>query len=300
MRPHPAAAAALLALLALPSGAAVVVLKDGGRREGTVVGATVQELILHTPEGTLRIPTERISRVDYAESETPPAAAPAAPPEDRRTLEERLGWPEGRSELSLNLGLGATLSDVGFGSIGGGTASNGDVGPLLGLQYLRELTPQLAVGGEFGFLHRSATDDTGLLQSANSNVWGDTLSLLAVLRASLTDHGVARPYVLVGAGAARSTLKIDATPLAGFQWADTATDETRRLVDGEKWLPAGAARIGVEFNAFAPTRFSLEAGWLGVGSGRFSAAPAGQAIGLTDVAAPVNAFTFSARWAWRF
>ncbi|MBV9080378.1 MAG: hypothetical protein JO102_04580, partial [Elusimicrobia bacterium] len=63
---------------AASADAAVVYLKDGGQIRGTVVGATTQDLQLYTPDGTLKIATDRILRVDYNDN-APTAPATSAP-----------------------------------------------------------------------------------------------------------------------------------------------------------------------------------------------------------------------------
>src|SRR5689334_15256583 len=71
----------LLSFLHTAVEAAVIYLKDGSRLRGTVVGATAQNIIVHTADGILTITNDRLRRIDYEETaiEVPPAAAVVAP-----------------------------------------------------------------------------------------------------------------------------------------------------------------------------------------------------------------------------
>lgn len=287
----------LLAAAAAPAGAAIVRLKDGATIEGTVLSATAKELVIQTPAGPRRVDAALVSTVEYE-------AAPLA--ERPRLTEAPPGSEPWRSDeknsVSFAFGLAAPLDDVDFAAVGGGRANDGDLGPLLGVRYLRSFTSRFAAGADLDYLHRSATDSPSLLPLANASVFGDNLLLLAVARWRLIDHGVARPYVLGGAGASRSWTKIEAAPLPGFAWTDTNTDETRRLVDDEAWAFAAAARLGIDFNwDFAdPAVFSVEAGWTALESRTYAATRAGRNLGLTSVSARLDLFTLAARWSLRW
>lgn len=284
----------LLAAAAVPAGGAVVRLKDGGRLEGDVVKADSRELVIRTAEGTRRVDAGLVQSVEY---ETPPPRAalpspPAAP-----------AWrSEDRNVVSFGLGLAAPLSSVDFKSIGGGEANDGDLGPILGVRWLRTMSGGLAAGLDMDYLHRSQTASPGLLPRADSSVAGDNLLLLAIARWHMTDRGVARPYLLGGAGASRSWTRIESAPIRGFAWTDTNTDEARRLVDDSVWAWAWTARAGVDFNwEFAdPAVFGLEAGLTGLESRTYSATGAGRDLGLSTVSSRLNLFTLTARWSWRW
>lgn len=274
--------------------AAIVRLKDGGRVEGTVVSATAQEVLIQTAGGPRRIDADRIQSIEY---ETPPAPAPApvGSGEIRSAYEEK-------NLISFALGLAAPLSSVDFGSIGGGSANNGDLGPLIGLRYLRGLTKRFAAGVDFEYFHRGGTHSPGLLPLADASVTGDNLLLMGVGRWHFLDHGAVRPYLLGGAGVSRSWTRIEAAPIPGFAWTDTNTDEVRRLVDDGVWALAGTALAGVDFDwEFAePAVFSLEAGWTGLQRKRYGATAKGRELGLESVRAPLNLFTLAARWSVRW
>jgi len=299
--------AVLLLAAACAADAAIVRLKDGGRIEGTVLSASPQEVTIQTPGGARRIDAAAIQSIEY---ETAPL------PEHEKSLETRTtgagvvvgsGEPlpshhDDKNLLSFALGMAAPLSDVNFGSIGGGSASNGDLGPLLGFRYLRTLNRSLAAGAEFEYLHRGGTRSPGLLPRADASVYGDNLLFMGLLRWHLIARGAVRPYLLGGAGVSRSSTRIDAAPNPGFAWTDTNTDESRRLIDGSAWAPAGTARVGVDFDwEFAePAVFSLEAGWTGVGSRSYAATASGRDLGLASVEGRLNLFVLAARWSVRW
>ena len=293
----------LLPLAAATAGAAVVRLKDGGRIEGTVMSTTARETLVQTPGGPRRIDTALVQSIEYE------ASAPATVVVPSKT--EPVGAGEStyaaasydeKNLLSFGLGLAAPLSDVNFGAIGGGSANNGDLGPLIGIRYLRSVTKRFAAGLDFDYLHRSGTDSPSLLPLANASVFGDNLVFLAIARWHLIDRGPMRPYLLGGAGISRSWTKIDAAPIPGFTWTDTNTDEVRRLVDDGAWAFASTARFGVDFDwDFAePAVFSLEAGWTGLESKRFSATRSGRDLGIESVSGRLNLFVLAARWSVRW
>lgn len=291
----------LLASAAAPAGAAIVLLKDGARIEGTVLSATPKELVIQTPAGTRRVDASLVRSVEYETAAPPravPAPAPAYPAAPRKEP-----WRSGTDNLfSFGFGLAAPLSDVDFGAIGGGRANDGDLGPLFGVRYLRSLTPRFAAGADFDYLHRSATNSPGLLPLADASVSGDNLLFMGIARWHMIEHGTARPYLLAGAGLSRSWTRIEAAPIPGFAWTDTNTDEVRRLVDDAVWAFAGTARLGLDLSwDFAdPAVFSLEAGWTSLQRRSYAATRSGRDLGLESVSSRLNLFTFAARWSWRW
>jgi opacity protein-like surface antigen len=288
--------------------AAVVYLKDGSQVRGTIVGGTARELQVHTPDGTLTIATDRIQRIDYAE--TAPAAAPAPTPTPSAPLTstvEPLSYARRPAEpdptrqyFSMALGVAAPLSRVDFGSTGGGTDANGGAGVLLGGQYLADVAPRLGLGMNFEYFHRGATGSQSLLPAATTDVNGNTMLLLATMKYSFTDRGLVRPYVMGGVGGNYTSTVIDATPNPGFGWDDTDTWETRTLVDDAHWGFASTARFGVDFSVADPTIFSLELGWTRLANATYAATPRGREVGLESVNGNQNVLAFAARWGWRF
>lgn len=214
-------------------------------------------------------------------------AGDAAPAAERRRL------------VSIAAGLVQPVSRIDFGSVGGGSADNGELGVQLGAQYVRFLTPCLGAGVSVDYFSRGGTVSTRLYPSADASVSGDTWLMLGVLRYSLRARGRARPFILVGAGGAWNRLWVDVRPSS---WPDTATHETRRLLDDGAWTPAASARLGLDldFDAAAPGLVTLETGWTGLGSARYAATPRGEARGLRGVAAPLRLLLFTARYGWRF
>jgi len=215
-------------------------------------------------------------------------------------LGDFFGFEDLRQTFSIDLGFATPLSRVSLSSAGGGTGDNGNSGILFGGQYIYYMRPRLGAGFDFEYFNRSRTDSLGLLPNADTNVSGDTLLLLALLRYTLVNRGWVRPYILAGIGADRTSTEIDATPLLGFSWSDTGTGETRTLVDDSNWGFASTARFGIDFNATAPTFFSLELGWTELSNGRYDATPAGRDLGLGSVAGNLSVLTFGGRWGWRF
>lgn len=282
------------ALTAAPARAAVVHLRDGGRVEGVVVDAAPRGILVRTARGNERIDSARILRIDFEGAAPPPAYAPP-----RERTEEELFGPR-RHEFSVEAGLTAPFSDVDFGEIGGGSASDGDTGPLFGLQYLIDLAPRWSAGGEFRYAGRGATSSPGLLTNSNASVSGETLLFLGVLKYSLTERGFARPYVLAGAGAHLTSTIIDAAPAPGFAWSDTQTAEARRLVDDRLWGPAGTARIGLDLAVADPSVLTLELGWTMLDSARAAATARGRDLGLTGARGSLDLLTLAVRWGWRF
>lgn len=203
----------------------------------------------------------------------------------------------GPNLLSLSAGLVRPGSRV--GGPGAGSATNGDTGLQLGAQWLRELRGPLSAGLELDYMDRMGTVSPRLFPAAVSSVKGESWLLLGVARAALPRLGRARPFVLAGAGGAYNTLAVD---VRASNWADTNTQETRRLVDDAKWVPAASARVGVELDAPGSggnAVIILEGGWTGLGGARYAATPQGEALGWRDVTAPLHVVAFSARLGWR-
>lgn len=199
--------------------------------------------------------------------------------------------------LSVSAGLVRPGSRV--GGPGGGSATNGDTGLRLGAQWLREVAGPVAAGLELDYMDRAGTVSPRLFPAAVSSVKGESWLLLGVARASLPRLGPARPFLLAGAGGAYNTLAVD---VRASNWADTNTQETRRLVDDAKWVPAASARLGVQLEAPGTAGNAvviLEGGWTGFGGARYAATPQGEALGWRDVTAPLHVIAFSARLGWR-
>ena len=292
-----------LALAATAARADTVILKEGGRLEGKVVSATNSEVVLDAPGGRVRIDAGKVESIDYSRGAAlTPAPAPA-PSEYRVTRRPRRAEPlfdPRQQSLSLDFGLAAPLSGVDFSGAGGGTASNGDVGPLVGIQYLYYASPRVGWGLELNYYNRSATDSSNLLPNSFAHVFGDSLLLLGDLKYSLTEEGSVRPYLLLSAGTHRTTTTIDAHPISGFAWSDTLTDERRRLVDDSAWGPAAAVRLGLDFGFAEPAVFGLEAGWTGLWNAAYQPTGAGRALGLSGASGMLNFFTLAVRWGWGF
>jgi hypothetical protein len=293
-------ASILFAMLASGARAAVVTLKDGSSLRGAIAGQTADGVELVTPDGTLHIGYVRILRIDYAEPlpglSAPPSfeAAPAPPAGPARAASER------RQMVSVGIGLIQPVSRVDFHSIGGGSADNGDLGAQLGVQYVYPLTRRLGAGFDVDYFDRGGTVSERLFPAASASVSGDSSVMLGILRYSFTDRKLARPFLLLGAGGAWNSETVDVRPSGN--WANTGTHETRRLIDDSAWVPAASARLGMDFDvdALEPGVVTFEVGWTGLASARYGATPQGQALGLSNIAAPVNIISFTARYGFRF
>jgi len=207
--------------------------------------------------------------------------------------------PERRRLVSVAVGLAQPVSRIHLGVAGGGGADNGDLGAHFGAQYVHFLTPRLGAGLDVDYASRGGTVSTRLYPAADARVAGDSWVMLGVLRWTLRDRGAARPFVLVGAGGAWNKTTVDVKPST---WPDTATQETRRLVDDGAWVPAASARIGVDLRPddAAPGFVTLEAGWTGLGSAGYAATPRGEARGVSEASGCLHILTFTARYGWRF
>jgi hypothetical protein len=295
------------AACAAPAEAAVIYLKDGSRLQGTIVGATATDVRLDTGAETLDIDAGRVRRID--DSDDPPPSppmteVPAVPDaplyRPRRWRGEPWEASPARDILSIDLGLAVPVTGVSIPGSGGDATSNGDAGPLAGIEYLHSVSPWLAFGADFEYMYRTPTSTPNLLPGTISNVSGNTEMLLGVAKLSLTDRGYARPYVLGGLGVDQTSTNISATPRYGYTWTDTGTSETRDLVDGGAWGLASTLRFGIDFNVYDPVVFSVEAGWTALSNGRTGATAQGQALGFSGLDGTLGFFTVAGRWGWRF
>ena len=300
--------------VASSASAAIVYLKDGGQLHGNVISSTAGDIQLHTPDGTLTISTDRIVRIDYSdlklESFPADTSAPTprleprpkfyAPPRERAVQYARKSTNEGRQFFSVDIGAAVPLSRVDFTAAGGGTDDNGNAGFLIGSQYLYRVAPHLGAGASFEYFNRGGLRSQGLLPDSETSVSGNSALLLGNLKFSLIDHGSVRPYMLGGIGANYTSTVIDARPDVGFGWSDSATNETRTLVDSSRWGLASTLRFGVDFSLSDPTVLGLELGWTHLSNGSYPATSAGKDLGLGSVSGNQNVLTFGLRWGWRF
>lgn len=301
-----------LGILAAPVSAAVVYLKDGSQVRGTIVSATARSVRLHTGNGDLDIQADQIRRVDYAEDEPQVVPTESQAPEpmvvrrrQRPPREEAATQEAGDQLVSLGVGFAIPTTRVSFAAAGGGTDSNGDTGLGLGVQYSYFVTPRLAAGFDLESLNRSPTGSQTLLPNTNTDLYGNTLLMLATARYSLTDHGNVRPYILAGIGPNRTSTIADSTPNLDSGWDDDGDGiadsfETRTLVDESHWGLATTARFGLDFMLPDPALLSLEVGWTGLSNAAYTATPDGKALGLNDVTGKLSFVTIAARWGWRF
>ena len=286
------------------SQAATIYLRDNTQIKGTVVSATARDIQVHTDSGTVTLTTDRIDRIQYADTESPPvSAAPAAtyvPPEPPRA--RFYGWPSDgplRQAVSLGLGAAIPLSRVNFSPTGGGTDTNGSVGLMVSGRYFYNFLPRLSIGPDISFFHRGHSESQSLLPSTNTDVFGNTLLLLVNGKFALVDDGPIRPYLLGGVGGNRTSTIAEATPNPGFGWSDTNTFETRTLVDDAHWGFASQAAFGIDFPMVESSLFGLEFAWVYLDNSTYGATSAGQDVGLTSLTGSQHFFTVTGRWSWR-
>ena len=328
---------ALMATVGSVAQAATIYLKDGSVIKGTIVSATAQDIQVNSEDGLLKIKSERILRINYADDsaqtpapqtqqQTPPVTSEQAPPEPpqateppsqsyppparyvrRRRYVQRepvAQEPENTNQIfSLNFGFSSPLSRIDFDSDGDGSDSNGETGVLLGTQYLYQATSRLAWGLNLEYMNRSASDSGSILNDIDTRVSGDSLVLMPVLKYSFTDRGWARPYVLAGVGTNRTSTFIDARPAPDFAWINPGQPdsfETRTLVNDSRWGLATTARLGIDFMQFSPSFFGLEIGWTGISNGSYSTTQAGKNLGLNSVTGNLSLLNISGRWGWKF
>jgi hypothetical protein len=302
----------LLAISASSAQAATVFLKGGGSLEGAIVSSTAGQTVIDTSQGRVSVDAARIERIDYGNAAPSPAAPPPAPGGYQEPGHQAPGYPPPpyarrrmvfeprKNSLSIDFGLAAPLSSIDFSGIGGGSANNGDLGGLIGVQYLYLIKPRTSLGLEFNYYDRSFTDSPGLVPNSFAHVTGDSVLLLGDLKYSLTDQGSVRPYLLLGAGAHYTSTTVDAHPNPGFVWSDTLTSEGRRLVDGSVWGPAISVRLGLDLLFADPSVFGFEAGWTGLLNADYQPTAQGRALGLARTSETINFFTFAGRWGWNF
>ena len=209
-------------IITVPGQAAVVYLRDGSRIEGTVVGATALEIEVYTSNGPVQVQTSRLLRIDYAGGEAPAPYPAPQPGYGAPAPSPVMGRPKdlGRQVFSMELGMAAPLSNVDFSAAGGGSDSNGNPGILLGTQYTYSLDPHLGTGISLEYFNRSGTLSSNLVPNAGTSVYGDSLLFLGILKYSLVAEGDTKPFIMAGAGAHRTSTRIDAMPDLGFSWSD--------------------------------------------------------------------------------
>jgi hypothetical protein len=287
---------AALSLCWQPLWADTIHLKDGTSVDGAIIGAGTERIEVNTVNGTMLIPRERIIGIDLSPSQAPPAALlPILAPQPAPADEGAPGFAAGADILSLQFGLAIPISQVSFSAIGGGNALDGDVGAMLGLQYLHQFSRRLDLGVEFEYADRAQNQTFGLFPSGVASISGDSLIFMGEGRWNLRDHGKARPYLLGGLGAHRTTETIDVRPFPGNYWATTSPFDTRRLVDDDLWGLASCVRFGVDFPLDDKASLGFDLSWLHLTGGTYHATPQGQALGLGGVSGALDIISLAAR-----
>jgi hypothetical protein len=110
-------------------------------------------------------------------------------------------------------------------------APMGDTGFAAGLRYLRNITPEIALGADATFLVPSKHESTSLISRGITTTEFDTKTFLFLSRLRF-NAGDVKPYVLTGIGIHSTSVKIQTQPQRGLVWADTGTTEARTLTKG--------------------------------------------------------------------
>lgn len=287
---------ALLIAAAIPAHGAVVHLKDGSRLTGTVISATARDVELHTAQGVHKIDADQIIKIDYSEGAPAPSPEASSPPSQwvRQAPEET------SQEMSFEAGVAFPLTRIEPQGTGGSAAKNGDAGARLGVRYLHDIGRRWEAGVDVAFFSRDTGADLSLIPAAETDVYGGSFLAMGMVKLGLTDRGEVRPYLSAGAGVNHTSTVVDARPLLGFAWSDTATDETRRLVSDDAWGPAAAASVGVDFPYMDSAVLSFDLGWTGIFNRKYRASPAGRDLGLTETTGRLDVVSVALRWGWRF
>lgn len=134
------------------------------------------------------------------------------------------------NRVALKLFSNTTLTDITVQ----GTDKDGKTGLGIGAEYLRQLSPRVAVGAEIDRLGRSENTSGSFINHVQGTVSGSVLAALAILRLDLNDQASAfRPYVSAGAGLAVVSLKASARLDPGYVWT-TGGSAPKTLVDSSE------------------------------------------------------------------
>lgn len=112
-----------------------------------------------------------------------------------------------------------------------GTDRDGKTGLGIGVEYLRQVSPRVALGAEIDQLDRSENTSGKFINHVQGTVSGSVLAALAIIRLDLNDQASRfRPYVSAGAGIAVVSLKGSAKLDPGYVWTTGGT-APKTLVD---------------------------------------------------------------------
>ncbi|UPT72727.1 MAG: hypothetical protein M0D55_12365 [Elusimicrobiota bacterium] len=146
-------------------------------------------------------------------------------------------------------------------------------GLALGARFLGKAGKNLSAGLEVQSLNMGeATSNTMITNGVTTSKFS---SLLFLVEAKLAaEEGAVRPFGILGFGFHSTALKIASTPRAGFAWANTATRETRSVVDSRKTSPAATLQGGIDVPVGERFAAGLSAAWYYLGSTTYDASSA--------------------------
>lgn len=133
-----------------PALAETILLKDGSRMTGTIVGADADSVRFQTPDGVLTIRRERIQSIDYGAETTvprpvsPPAASPPAATPPPQTVPVETTAPADANSKSFQF-----ILEPGY-RFATSEAEGGFSGNVAAMS---RITPTVSLGGSVGLAH---------------------------------------------------------------------------------------------------------------------------------------------------
>lgn len=187
--------------------------------------------------------------------------------------------------LSLNAGKAAA----------GGSAG----GSSYGFRFLHDEGDCVSLGLDIDLLKPKEKTIDNLVPNTRTTRAIASSSILGVARIGQLD-GDLRPYFLIGFGIHFTNVRLDASPKAGFGWADTGTTEQRTVMDADGRAMAIKISAGADY---AVTDHFLAGGFLAynnMGGASYDVTSAGKALGLSGRSGSMTAITFGISLTGRF
>lgn len=144
--------------------------------------------------------------------------------------------------LGFKLGLNSPTSNVTVT----GTDRNGGPSIMVGVEALKSLK-HVDVGVDVSLLKRSEFESRVLVNNFVTNVSGESLVVLPMVRYVFRREASFNPYIGAGVGIAKVKTTGTARPAAGYLWSDTLSTETRTIVNESKTSAAYSIRIGFDY-----------------------------------------------------
>jgi len=182
-----------------------------------------------------------------------------------------------------------------------GTDALASPGLAVGARYMHNLTPVTSFGGEVISLMPGQSTSDALITDGITVSQFTSVAFFAEVRVK-RDDGIVRPYGLAGVGFGSTSMKINATPQAGFVWTNTKTAETRTVVDSSKLTPALTIQSGLDFVFSDSFGGGLGVAWYYFGSATYDATAVAQQTvpGFVGISGPIASISFLGNLAYRF